>query len=123
MPFNHFPDTIDMAADQMAAQRGGGRQRPFQIHCCTDLKIAAGGAGERLRRDVRPEAVIGKPNRRETDTTDGDTVADFRRGEIELARGDAQTPVAALRLAGGDMAECLDDACEHESTLGLTVNV
>ena len=113
----HLADAIHMAADNMPAQAAGRRQGFFQVDPRARLQVAQGGEIQALYRHVGPVAVARQFHHRQAAAVGADAVAQLNVGQVQLAGIDAQPQVAPGRLRGSDFAHCLDDACEHGSSL------
>src|SRR5690606_15245431 len=85
LALDDLADTVDMAADQVAAETAGGSQGLFQVDRAAGLEVVEGGAGQGLAADVGPETVTGQLHGGEADTVDGDAVAQLDVGEVQLA--------------------------------------
>ena len=114
-----------MAADQMAAEPGRGRQRLFQIDFHAGRRRAEDGEFQRLAGGVGPEPIAGEFDGGQADAADGDAVSQLHVAQVQLAGGDAQPDIAAARLEGGERTDSGDDAGEHGfwSMVGLGLKV
>ena len=110
---HHLPHTVDMAADDMATQATGGRQRLFEVDPGPGPELAQGGEIQGFDRDIRPIAVTGQFDHGEADAVGADTVPQCDIVQRQLPGVDAQAQVAAAGLHGDDCADCLDNTCEH----------
>ncbi|MCY1359678.1 hypothetical protein D9M69_462630 [compost metagenome] len=109
-------DAVDVAADQVAAEARGRRQRLLQVDPAAGLEVDEGGARQGLAADVGPEAVAGQLDGGQAHAVDGDAVAELDVGQVELAGGDLHADVAAFRGERADAADGFDYAGEHGSS-------
>ena len=70
-----FPGTVDVALDDVAAERAAGGGRQFEIHLCAGLERAERSAVERFLGEVGMEIRRVDIERGEADTGDGEGIA------------------------------------------------
>ena len=108
-----FADAIDVAADEVAAERGGKGQRVFEVDRVAGLQRAEGGQAQGFVRDVGAEVVGAERNGGEADAADGDAVAEGAAAEVKGGGGDGEGAVVAVVGAALQGAGGFYDACEH----------
>ena len=112
-----IPSTVmepfHMAADEVAAQRGGECQGAFEVDGGAGLKVAEGGKTQGLGGDVSAEPVCAEGGGGEADAVYGDAVARGAAGKIKCLGGDGEGAVVAVAVGGAQGASGFYDACEH----------
>ena len=112
----HARNAVDVAGDEVAAERVRGAQRRLEVDRGAGREPAERGARERLAGQLGLEAPVGQRDDREAHARDGDAVPALPAGGHEPAGVDREPPRAAAACADGNhAAHCLYDAGEHHA--------
>src|SRR5690606_551619 len=114
---HHLADTIDVAADQMAAQAAGRRQGLFQVDRAAGLQVDETGACQCLATDIGPKAVAGQFHGGQAHAVDGDAVAELDVAQVQLAGGHINPHITALGRDRANAADGFDYSCEHAASV------
>jgi hypothetical protein len=97
----------------MSAQRSRQRQGLFKINGIAATQTTQCRACQSFAGDIRRKTRDGVLDNRQTDATDGNTVAGVYTRHIEFPAGDAHACVTAAGFEGGDFSDRLNDSREH----------
>ncbi len=112
-PRDHFTDTINVTAHQMATQTRGRSQGLFQVDPATAFQVIERGAVEGLAADVSHKTVARQFHSGQAHAIDRNAVAEFDVAQVELAGVYINPHIAAFGGQCADAADGFNDAGKH----------
>ena len=116
---NHHADPIDMALNEVPAQQGVERRRPFEVDRCADVEAAERGHLQRPWNHIESMATFPGLDDGQAAPVDRDRCT--RIGPVVPPLGvQDQSPTGRRGLDRGDSARRFDESSEHARSLTAT---